>query len=100
LHIALHEESLGLAQQPWNVFEHRNASRLWLRLGNSDMALAELERAVALEPNFLAAWEDLRDLKARCVEGNRKPIDEVNRIKQLTELATSPYEIALIKTSK
>lgn len=100
LHTALHEEGLGLAQQPWNVFEHRNAARLWLRLGNPEMAAAELERAVAMEPNFLAAWEDLAALESGSVGGNRKPIEELNRIKQSGFLATSPYEIALIKTSK
>jgi len=100
LHVALHEENLGLAQQPWNVFEHRNAARLWLRLGNAGMAAAELARAVALEPNYLAAWEDLAALGAGSEGGNRKPLEEVNRIKHSTFLATSPYEITLIKTSK
>jgi O-antigen ligase len=100
LHVALHEQTLGLAQQPWNVFEHRNAARLWLRLGKPEMAMAELERAVLLEPNYLAAWEALENLKVRSIGGNRNPSEEVNRIKQAGFIAASPYEIALIKTSK
>jgi O-antigen ligase len=100
LQLALQEELTGLRWQPGNVFEHRRASQIWQKLGFKSQGIEELERAVELEPNYLAAWEDLDSLEAGSVGENGMPRFQVNRIKHAGFHALSLYEIALIKTSK